>query len=112
MSLEELVLRHAAALDVPTYDREQQASGAMMLPIPRGGVLREVVGREAALAVPMVESLEITIPVGQTMSTSSGRSRMRPTTVCCGPSAARSTAGSRLPWPMILRQSPSSSPTI
>ena len=37
MSLEELILRHAAGLDMPTYDREQAASGAMMLPIPRGG---------------------------------------------------------------------------
>jgi hypothetical protein len=67
MSLEELILRHAAALDIPTYEREQQASGAMMLPIPRGGVLRQVIGREAALAVPLVESLEITIPLGQTI---------------------------------------------
>ena len=37
----------------------------MMLPIPRGGVLRRVVGQEEALAVPLVESLEITIPIGQ-----------------------------------------------
>ena len=38
--LEELILRHAADLEIPTYEREQQASGAMMLPIPRGGILR------------------------------------------------------------------------
>jgi hypothetical protein len=65
MSLEELTLRHAAALDIPSYEREQQASGAMMLPIPRGGILREVIGREEALAVPLIEGLEITIPLGQ-----------------------------------------------
>ena len=65
MSLEELILRHAAALEIPTYDREQTASGAMMLPIPRGGVLRRVSGQAEALAVPLVESLEITIPTGQ-----------------------------------------------
>jgi hypothetical protein len=65
MSLEELILRHAAGLPVPTYEREQQASGAMMLPIPRGGVLRRVNGQDDALAVPLIESLEITIPVGQ-----------------------------------------------
>jgi biotin carboxylase len=65
MSLEELTLRHAAALDIPTYEREQQASGAMMLPIPRGGTLRRVIGQENALAVPLIEGLEITIPVGQ-----------------------------------------------
>jgi biotin carboxylase len=65
MSLEELILRHAAALDIPTFDREDQASGAMMLPIPRGGVLRQVIGREDALLVPLIEGLEITIPIGQ-----------------------------------------------
>jgi len=65
MSLEELILRHAADLEIPTYDREQIASGAMMLPIPRGGVLRRVIGQEDALAVSLVESLEITIPIGQ-----------------------------------------------
>ena len=37
----------------------------MMLPIPRGGVLRRVIGRDEALAVPLIEGLEITIPVGQ-----------------------------------------------
>jgi biotin carboxylase len=65
MSLEELILRHAAGLDVPTYEREGQASGAMMLPIPRAGILRRVIGREEALAVPLIEGLDITIPAGQ-----------------------------------------------
>jgi biotin carboxylase len=65
MSLEEVILRHAADLEIPTYQRERQASGAMMLPIPRGGILRRVHGRDDALAVPLVESLEITIPIGQ-----------------------------------------------
>jgi hypothetical protein len=37
----------------------------MMLPIPRSGVLREVGGREDALAVPGVAGLEITIPPGR-----------------------------------------------
>jgi biotin carboxylase len=65
MSLEELILRHAAALEIPTFERERQAAGAMMLPIPRGGTLRRVVGQDEALAVPLIEGLEITIPVGQ-----------------------------------------------
>src|SRR4051812_41715755 len=65
MSLEELILRHAADLEIPTYEREQQASGAMMLPIPRGGILRRVNGQADALAVPGIEGLEITIPIGQ-----------------------------------------------
>ena len=37
----------------------------MMLPIPRGGILRRVNGQAEALAVPLIEGLEITIPVGQ-----------------------------------------------
>jgi biotin carboxylase len=65
MSLEELILRHAAAMDIPTYEREQKASGAMMLPIPRGGILHRVVGQAEARTVPLIEGLEITIPVGQ-----------------------------------------------
>jgi biotin carboxylase len=65
MSLEELILRHAADLEIPTYERERQASGAMMLPIPRGGVLRRVNGQAEALAVPGIDGLEITIPIGQ-----------------------------------------------
>jgi hypothetical protein len=65
MSLEELILRHAAGLHIPSYEREGAASGAMMLPIPRGGILRRVIGQEEALAVPLIEGLEITIPIGQ-----------------------------------------------
>jgi hypothetical protein len=36
----------------------------MMLPIPRGGTLRAVEGREAALSVRGVVGIEITIPIG------------------------------------------------
>jgi hypothetical protein len=39
----------------------------MMLPIPGEGVLREVRGREAALALPGVEGLEITVATGRTL---------------------------------------------
>ncbi len=71
LSLEELVLRHAlgagapAATRPPVPPREARAAGVMMLPIPRGGVLRGVHGRAAALQIPGVEGLEITIPLGQ-----------------------------------------------
>jgi hypothetical protein len=37
----------------------------MMIPIRRGGVLRAVRGREAALAVPGIEDVTITAHVGQ-----------------------------------------------
>jgi len=65
-TLEELILRHALGLPLRGFVREAGAAGVMMLPIPRAGVLRHV-GVEAALDVPDVEGLEITIPLGQTL---------------------------------------------
>jgi hypothetical protein len=65
MSLEELILRQALGLAPGVTEREGQASGVMMLPIPRAGILRGVHGREEALAVSGIESLEIGIPLGQ-----------------------------------------------
>jgi biotin carboxylase len=62
--LEELIIRHAARLPLPSLERERAAAGVMMLPIPRAGTLREVRGQEAARAVPGIEGLTITIPVG------------------------------------------------
>ena len=65
VSLEELILRHALGQETASLPREQLASGVMMLPIPQAGVLQEVQGVEAARAVPNVEDVRITIPVGQ-----------------------------------------------
>jgi biotin carboxylase len=62
--LEELILRHAAGLPLPTLERERRAAGVMMLPIPGRGILRAVRGREAALAVAGIEGLTIAIPPG------------------------------------------------
>jgi len=64
MSLEEVILRHALRMDIPSLDREGKAAGVMMLPIPRAGVLEEVRGQEKALAVPGIEGLEITAQPG------------------------------------------------
>ena len=52
IALEELVLRHALGLPTDDLARERDASGVMMLPIPRAGVLAEVRGQDAARAVP------------------------------------------------------------
>ncbi len=62
MSLEELILRNALDLEIPSFDRSASASGAgvMMIPIPRAGLLRSVGGIEQALAVPGVDGVEIT----------------------------------------------------
>jgi biotin carboxylase len=65
LSLEELILRQALGLAPGSADREGQASGVMMLPIPRAGVLHRVTGQAAALAVLGIVSLEIGIPQGQ-----------------------------------------------
>src|SRR5205823_2800461 len=43
-SLEEIVIRHALGMDLPALEREQRASGVMMIPVPAAGVLREVRG--------------------------------------------------------------------
>jgi biotin carboxylase len=63
MCLEELILRHALGFPIPSYDRSGPAAGVMMIPIPRGGVLRAVHGVEEAQAVPYVTGVEITIKV-------------------------------------------------
>jgi len=64
MSLEEVILRHALRMDMPSLAREGRAAGVMMVPIPRAGMLEEVRGREEALAVPGIEDLEITAQPG------------------------------------------------
>jgi biotin carboxylase len=64
VSLEELILRHAVGLETESFERERQASGVMMIPIPQAGTLQEVLGREEAECVPGVEEIRLTIPVG------------------------------------------------
>ena len=65
VSLEELIIRHALGMELPTVEREHQASGVMMIPVPGAGVLREVRGVDAAQAVPLVEEVVITMHHGQ-----------------------------------------------
>lgn len=65
LSLEEVILRHALRQPLDALAPAFDASGVMMLPIPRAGRLVEVRGREAALAVPGVAGLEITVPRGR-----------------------------------------------
>ena len=61
VSLEEVILRHALGLPLDDLGRETAASGVMMLPIPRAGVLREVRGQDEARAVQGIAGLEISI---------------------------------------------------
>src|SRR3989449_1304402 len=66
-SLEEIIIRHALGMNLPTIERERQAAGVMMIPVPGAGVLREVRGVDAARAVPLVEEVVITMYPGQTL---------------------------------------------
>jgi biotin carboxylase len=64
-SLEELILKHALGDAVHGMRRESNASGVMMLPIPRAGTLREVRGTERAREVPGIAGLQISIAPGR-----------------------------------------------
>jgi hypothetical protein len=61
VTLEEVVLRHALALPLPSLAREARASGVMMIPVPgQGGMLRGVKGVERARVLPGVDDVVIT----------------------------------------------------
>lgn len=65
VSLEEIIIRHALGMELPTLEREPCAAGVMMIPVPGAGVLREVRGGDAARSVPLVEEVVITAHPGQ-----------------------------------------------
>lgn len=62
--LETLVLRHALGMRKESLRRERVASGVLMVPIPRPGVLRAVRGVETVRTMPHITSVEITTPDG------------------------------------------------
>jgi len=65
LSLEELILRHALNLGIGHIQREQRAAGVMMIPIPGAGILQEIQGLEAARAVPRIEGVTVSVPLGK-----------------------------------------------
>jgi biotin carboxylase len=65
LSLEEVILRHAIGADIATLEREKSASGVMMIPIPRAGILKEVRGLKEAHGVPSIEEIKISLGTGQ-----------------------------------------------
>jgi biotin carboxylase len=65
MTLEEIILRHALGWPIATLERERPAAGVMMIPIPRGGVLRQVHGLEDAKGTRYVDDVVISAHVGQ-----------------------------------------------
>jgi ATP-grasp domain/L-amino acid ligase C-terminal domain 2/ATP-grasp N-terminal domain len=60
IGLEELLLRHAVGFPGSDWPREEAASGVMMIPLPKSGVLEKVEGEDAARGVPGITALEIT----------------------------------------------------
>jgi biotin carboxylase len=60
LSLEELILRHAIGDALVSTERQAGAVGVMMIPIPRGGLLRRVDGVAEACALPGIDGIEIT----------------------------------------------------
>lgn len=65
MSLEELILRHAAGVSIDSTARTGGGAGVMMVPIPGAGMFRGVDGVDEAKAVPGVTGIEITAPCNQ-----------------------------------------------
>ncbi len=64
-SLEEVILRHALGEDVSEVERERAASGVMMIPIPRAGILKEIKGLDAAREVEHIEDIIISAHITQ-----------------------------------------------
>jgi len=60
IGLEELLFRHALELPGWNSPRERIASGVMMIPVPKSGILETVSGEEAARSIPGITELSIT----------------------------------------------------
>jgi biotin carboxylase len=58
--LEELLVRHALGMPGTELDREDGASGVMMIPVPKTGTLDKVEGEDQARATPGIEGVRIT----------------------------------------------------
>ena len=58
--LEEVLVRHAVGMPGTDLDREDDASGVMMIPVPKTGVLEKVEGEELARGTAGIEDMQIT----------------------------------------------------
>ena len=65
MSLEELILRSALGRNVEKTQLIDKAKGVMMMPTEKRGILREIHGIKAALAVKGITDVQITIKPGE-----------------------------------------------
>ncbi len=60
IGLEELLVRHALELPGSNSPRERIASGVMMIPVPKSGILQGLSGEEGARSIPGITELSIT----------------------------------------------------
>jgi hypothetical protein len=60
IGLEDLLLRHALELPGSDSPRESLASGVLMIPVPKSGILESVAGEEVARSTPGITDLLIT----------------------------------------------------
>ena len=67
ISLEEIVLRHALGMPLPSLERERSAAAVMMIPVPGAGVLEDCSGVDDAKRVPGVDDVVITAHRGETL---------------------------------------------
>jgi biotin carboxylase len=67
ISLEEIVLRHALGMPLPSLERERSAAAVMMIPVPGAGVLEDFSGVDDAKRVPGVDDVVITAHRGETL---------------------------------------------
>jgi len=67
VTLEEVVIRHVLGMPLPSLERERQAAGVMMIPVPGAGVLDAVSGTEDALSVSGIDDIVITAHRGETL---------------------------------------------
>jgi biotin carboxylase len=58
--LEEVLLRHALGEDISSWMPSNDASGVMMIPIPKRGVYRGVQGVKDAASLPFIDDVRIT----------------------------------------------------
>jgi len=67
VTLEELIVRHALGMPLPSLEREARPSGVMMLPVPHSGTLRAIRGQTEAARVPGIDAVQVTVAPGQTL---------------------------------------------
>jgi hypothetical protein len=65
MPLEEIIIRHALAMETEVPPREKPAAGVMMIPIRRSGYLQAVAGLSDASKVSGIDEIAITAKIGQ-----------------------------------------------